>query len=201
MKLKLCLALVAAAFAVAGARAENTVVVMETSKGKIKIELFDEKAPATVKNFLAYVDAKHYDDTIFHRVIGNFMIQGGGFTAKEHKEKDTKDPIKNESGLANERGTIAMARTNEPDSATSQFFINVVDNRRGLDKGARADNPAGYAVFGKVIEGLDIVDEIKGVKTGTGKLTMKVRGKDQEVPSRDVPNEDVVIKSVRREKK
>jgi cyclophilin family peptidyl-prolyl cis-trans isomerase len=174
---------------------------METSLGTIKIELFDEKAPATVKNFLNYVDAKHYDDTIFHRIIGNFMIQGGGFTAKEHKEKDTKDPIKNESGLANERGTIAMARTNEPDSATSQFFINVVDNRRGLDKGARADNPAGYAVFGKVTEGMDIVDKIKGVKTGVGKLTMKVRGKDQEVPSRDVPTEDVTIKSIRREKK
>jgi cyclophilin family peptidyl-prolyl cis-trans isomerase len=201
MKRFLLLTIAAAVFAALPARAENTVVVMETSLGTIKIELFDEKAPATVKNFLAYVDAKHYDDTIFHRIIGNFMIQGGGFTAKEHKEKDTKDPIKNESGLANERGTIAMARTNEPDSATSQFFVNVVDNRRGLDKGARADNPAGYAVFGKVTEGMDIVDKIKGVKTGVGKLTMKVRGKDQEVPSRDVPTEDVTIKSIRREKK
>ena len=201
MKRFLLLTIAAAVFAALPARAENTVVVMETSLGTIKIELFDEKAPATVKNFLAYVDAKHYDDTIFHRIIGNFMIQGGGFTAKEHKEKDTKDPIKNESGFANERGTIAMARTNEPDSATSQFFVNVVDNRRGLDKGARADNPAGYAVFGKVTEGMDIVDKIKGVKTGVGKLTMKVRGKDQEVPSRDVPTEDVTIKSIRREKK
>ena len=201
MKRFLLLTIAAAVFAALPARAENTVVVMETSKGNIKIELFDEKAPITVKNFLAYVDAKHYDDTIFHRIIGSFMIQGGGFTAKEHKEKDTKDPIKNESGLANERGTIAMARTNEPDSATSQFFVNVVDNRRGLDKGARADNPAGYAVFGKVTEGMDIVDKIKGVKTGVGKLTMKVRGKDQEVPSRDVPTEDVTIKSIRREKK
>jgi cyclophilin family peptidyl-prolyl cis-trans isomerase len=201
MKRMFCLALATAAFTVAGARAENTVVVMETSKGNIKIELFDEKAPITVKNFLSYVDAKHYDDTIFHRVIGSFMIQGGGFTAKEHKEKDTKDPIKNESGLANERGTIAMARTNDPDSATTQFFINVVDNRRGLDKGARADNPAGYAVFGKVIEGMDVVDQIKGVKTGKGKLTMKVRGKDVETRPDDVPNEDVVIKSIKREKK
>ena len=201
MKRMLCLALAAAAFTVAEARAENTVVVMETSKGNIKIELFDEKAPITVKNFLTYVDAKHYDDTIFHRIIGSFMIQGGGFTAKEHKEKDTKDPIKNESGLANERGTIAMARTPEPDSATTQFFINVVDNRKGLDKGARADNPAGYAVFGKVIEGMDIVDQIKGVKTGKGKLTMKVRGKDVETRPDDVPNEDVVIKSIKREKK
>ena len=201
MKHLLFLAVAFTALGCGSSRADNTVVVMETSMGKIKIELFDDKTPATVKNFLAYVDAKHYDDTIFHRVIGSFMVQGGGFTAKEHKEKDTKDPIKNESGLANERGTIAMARTNDPDSATSQFFINVVDNRRGLDKGARADNPAGYAVFGKVIDGMDIVDKIKGVKTGVGKLTMKVRGKDQEVPSRDVPNEDVVIKSIRREKK
>jgi cyclophilin family peptidyl-prolyl cis-trans isomerase len=194
----LFLALAAVAFAAAPVRAENTVVVMETSMGTIKIELFDDKAPATVKNFLAYVDAKHYDDTIFHRVIDKFMIQGGGFTAKAHKEKDTKDPVKNESGIPNERGTIAMARTDDPDSATAQFFINVVDNRKGLDKGARRDNPAGYCVFGKVIgDGMEVVDKIKGVKTGVGKLTMRGR----EVPSRDVPAEDVVIKSIRREKK
>jgi cyclophilin family peptidyl-prolyl cis-trans isomerase len=196
MKRMLFLALAAAAFAAVPARAENTVVVMETSMGTIKIELFDEKAPATVKNFLAYVDDKHYDDTIFHRVIGNFMIQGGGFTAKEHKEKKTKDPIKNEAGLPNEKGTIAMARTDEPDSATSQFFINVVENR-GLNKGARPEAPAGYAVFGKVTEGMDVVDKIKAVKTGIGKLTSRGR----EAASRDVPVEDVVIKSVKREKK
>jgi cyclophilin family peptidyl-prolyl cis-trans isomerase len=193
----LFLALAAAAFAAMPARAENTVVVMDTSMGAIKIELFDDKAPTTVKNFLSYVDDKHYDNTIFHRIIGSFMIQGGGFTAKDHKEKKTKDPIKNEAGLPNERGTIAMARTNDPDSATAQFFINVVDNRRGLDKGARPDNPAGYCVFGKVIDGMNVVDKIKDVKTGTGKLIMGGR----EAPSRDVPVEDVVIKSIKREKK
>ncbi|HMF11885.1 MAG TPA: peptidylprolyl isomerase, partial [Gemmataceae bacterium] len=156
MKRVFILALAAAAFAVMPARAENTVVVMETSAGTIKIELFDDKAPVTVKNFLSYVDDKHYDGTIFHRVMGkensgrDFMIQGGGY-GPGMKEKRTKDPIKNEAGkgLSNERGTIAMARTNDPDSATAQFFINVVDNK-SLDKSERN---AGYAVFGKVIEG------------------------------------------------
>src|SRR5438094_6749 len=167
---------------------KNSVVVMETSKGTIKIELFADKSPITVKNFLSYVDDKFYDGTIFHRVIANFMIQGGGFTPGM-KEKQTKDPIKNESdnGLSNERGSIAMARTNVPNSATSQFYINVKDNSRSLDK-ANAGDGVGYCVFGKVIEGMDVVDKIKEVKT-----TRKgVHG--------DVPEEDVVIKSVRLEK-
>jgi cyclophilin family peptidyl-prolyl cis-trans isomerase len=167
---------------------KNPVVVMETSMGKIRIELNQDKAPTTVKNFLSYVDDKFYDGTIFHRVIADFMIQGGGFTPGM-KEKQTKDPIKNESdnGLSNERGSIAMARTNVPNSATSQFYINVKDNSRSLDK-ANARDGVGYCVFGKVIEGMDVVDKIKEVKT-----TRKgVHG--------DVPEEDVVIKSVRLEK-
>jgi cyclophilin family peptidyl-prolyl cis-trans isomerase len=168
--------------AVGGARAANPVVVMETSAGTVKIELFEDKAPVSVKNFLAYVEDKHYDGTIFHRVIEDFMIQGGGFEPGL-KEKKTKDPIKNESnnGVSNLRGTIAMARTNVPDSATSQFYINVKDNK-GLDG---ADDKAGYAVFGKVTEGMDVVDKIKVVKTGS------------KMGFRDVPVEDVVIKSIR----
>jgi cyclophilin family peptidyl-prolyl cis-trans isomerase len=165
-----------------GARAANPVVVMETSAGTVKIELFEDKAPITVKNFLAYVADKHYDGVIFHRVIEDFMIQGGGFEPGM-KEKKTKDPIKNEAanGLSNLRGTLAMARTNDPDSATAQFFINVKDNKF-LDK---SDSGAGYAVFAKVTEGMDVVDKIKGVKTGT------------KAGHKDVPNEDVVIKSIR----
>ena len=168
---------------------KNPVVVMETSMGKIRIELNQDKAPTTVKNFLSYVDDKFYDGTIFHRVIANFMIQGGGFTPGM-KEKQTKDPIKNESdnGLSNERGSIAMARTNVPNSATSQFYINVKDNSRSLDK-ANAGDGVGYCVFGKVIEGMDVVDKIKAVKTTT-------KGGHG-----DVPVTDVVITSVRREEK
>jgi peptidyl-prolyl cis-trans isomerase B (cyclophilin B) len=166
------------------ATAANPVVVMETSMGPIKIELFEDKAPITVKNFLSYVDDKFYDGTIFHRVIPTFMVQGGGFEPGM-KQKKTKDPIKNESknGVANERGTLAMARTNDPDSATAQFFINTVDNKFLNRKDD--DNP-GYCVFGKVIEGMDIVDKIKGVKTGN------------RPPHQNVPVEDVTIKSVRR---
>jgi peptidyl-prolyl cis-trans isomerase B (cyclophilin B) len=177
----------------------NPVVVMETSKGTIKIELFADKAPGTVKNFLSYVDEKFYDGTTFHRVMSDFMIQGGGFLpgmaqAKteddvQKLEKKTHDPIKNEgtNGLHNERGTIAMARTNDPDSATAQFFINTVDNTKKLDPNPDRD-PAGYCVFGKVIDGMDVVDKIKMVET-------KVV-----IPRaiEDVPVEDVTIKSVRR---
>ena len=165
-----------------GARAANPVVVMETSAGTVKIELFEDKAPITVKNFLTYVEDKHYDGLIFHRVIEDFMIQGGGFEPGM-KEKKTKDPIKNEAanGLSNLRGTLAMARTNDPNSATAQFFINVKDNKF-LDK---ADTNAGYAVFAKVIEGMDVVDKIKAVKTST-------KGSHE-----NVPKEDVVIKSIR----
>jgi peptidyl-prolyl cis-trans isomerase B (cyclophilin B) len=161
------------------------MVVMETSMGTIKIELFEDKAPNTVKNFLSYVDDKFYDNTIFHRVIPRFMIQGGGMETGL-REKRTKDPIKNEStnGIANARGTIAMARTMAPDSATAQFFINVVDNG-GLNRNQSRDG-VGYCVFGKVTEGMDVVDKIVAVRTAT-------RGNHD-----DVPVEDVVLKSVRR---
>ncbi len=163
---------------------KNPVVEMDTSMGKIKIELFAGKAPITVKNFLAYVNDKHYDGTIFHRVIPNFMIQGGGF-APGMKEKKTRDPIKNESsnGLSNKKGTIAMARTPEPDSATAQFYINVKDNP-GLDK-ANADDEVGYAVFGQVIDGMKVVDKIRQVETA------------RKGSHKDVPVEDVVLRSVR----
>jgi peptidyl-prolyl cis-trans isomerase B (cyclophilin B) len=163
---------------------KGPVVVMETSKGTIKIQLDEERAPNTVKNFLSYVDDKFYDNTIFHRVIEDFMIQGGGFEPGL-KQKRTKDPIKNEAPnkLKNDRGTIAMARTNDLHSATAQFFINVKDN-------PFLDNPRSpYCVFGKVIEGMDVVDKIRKVETG------QARG------MRDVPKEDVVIKSVRRAEK
>jgi cyclophilin family peptidyl-prolyl cis-trans isomerase len=203
MKRVLLLAVVAGVLAAAPARAANPVVVMETSMGTVKIELYPDKAPVTVKNFLAYVDDKFFDDTVFHRVIGkensrdkeDFMVQGGGFS-KDHKEKKTKDAIKNEAdnGLSNKRGTLAMARTDNPDSATAQFFINVKDNTF-LDKNARS---AGYAVFGKVIEGMDVVDKIKAVKTGTKDFTVK---NGREVPFDNVPDEDIVIKSIRVEKK
>lgn len=169
-----------------GAGEENPVVLMETSLGNIKIELDQAKAPITVKNFLSYVDEKFYDGTIFHRVIGNFMIQGGGFTA-DMQQKRAKAPIKNESGngLKNMRGTLAMARTNIVDSATAQFFINVVDNDF-LNHQSTTPQGFGYAVFGKVIEGMDVVDKIKAVKTGS------------KMGFSDVPAETVVIKSVKR---
>ena len=157
----------------------TTQVVMETSQGTITIELDGDKAPITTANFLSYVDDKFYDGTIFHRVIPNFMIQGGGFQPGMTQKK-TKATIKNESGngLKNKRGTVAMARTNDLNSATSQFFINVVDNDF-LDKNQ-------YCVFGKVVEGLDVLDKIKAVATG------RKGGHD------DVPVKDVVIQSVRR---
>ena len=169
-----------------GAGEENPVVLMETSLGSIKIELDQAKAPITVKNFLSYVDEKFYDGTIFHRVIGNFMIQGGGFTA-DMQQKRAKAPIKNEAGngLKNMTGTIAMARTNVVDSATAQFFINVVDNDF-LNHQNTTPQGFGYAVFGKVIEGIDVVDKIKAVKTGS------------KMGFSDVPAETVVIKSVKR---
>src|SRR5437868_9442824 len=144
---------------------KNSVVVMETYKGTIKIELFADKSPITVKNYLSYVDDKFYDGTIFHRVISDFMVQGGGFQSGLKEKEKTKPPIKNESanGVANERGTLAMARTGDPDSATAQFFINVKHNHP-LDA---ARGRSGYAVFGKVIEGMDVVDKIKEVPTTT----------------------------------
>ncbi len=142
------------------------MVIMKTSKGDIKIELFADKAPETVKNFLNYVDSKFYDGTIFHRVISGFMIQGGGFTA-DMQQKPTSAPVKNEAanGLKNTRGTLAMARTSDPQSATAQFFINVVDNDF-LNFTSPDARGYGYCVFGKVTEGMDVVDAIRNVKTG-----------------------------------
>lgn len=168
---------------------ENPVVVIDTSMGSIKLELYADKAPITVKNFLEYVDKKHYDGTIFHRVINDFMIQGGGFEPGM-KEKPTGAPIKNEAGngLSNVRGTIAMARTPNPDSATAQFFINVKDNKF-LDRTGDSPRQAGYAVFGRVIDGMEVVDKIKQVPTGSR------AGHD------DVPLQDVIIRSVTRQKK
>jgi cyclophilin family peptidyl-prolyl cis-trans isomerase len=143
--------------------ADNPKVSLETSMGTITLELFAEESPVTVKNFLRYIDEDFYIDTQFHRVMSGFMIQGGGFTKKMSK-KQNHDSIINESsnGLSNKRGTIAMARTQAPDSATSQFFINLVDNLSLNNVG----NRAGYTVFGKVTEGMDIVNAIGKVKTG-----------------------------------
>jgi cyclophilin family peptidyl-prolyl cis-trans isomerase len=167
-------------FLAAAAQAANPVVVFETSKGDIKIELFEDKAPITVKNFLKYVDDKHYDGLVFHRVISNFMIQGGGYDA-DQKERKTREAIKNESGngVPNNRGYIAMARTSDLDSATSQFYINVKDNDF-LDKNK-------YCAFGKVIEGMDVVDKIKDVETGRKGMF-----------SQDCPLSDIVIKKAKR---
>jgi cyclophilin family peptidyl-prolyl cis-trans isomerase len=161
-------------------------VVIETSYGDITLELDDEKAPQSVANFLAYVDSQHYTDTIFHRVIKDFMIQGGNFTV-DMTSKKTRTPIKNEAanGLRNLRGTIAMARTSVVDSATSQFFINLKDNGF-LDYRNRTPQGYGYAVFGKVIAGMDVVDKIGSVRTHTFRNFS------------DVPVEPVVIRSIRR---
>ena len=159
------------------------MIVFSTTFGDITIEMYDKKAPVTVENFLKYVDDGHFDGTIFHRVIPGFVIQGGGFTS-DMKRKSTRDPIKNEAdnGLKNERGTLSMARTSDVNSATSQFFINLVDNKV-LDHGGR---DFGYAVFAKVIEGMDVVDKIAAVKTG---------GKAEH---RDVPVESIAVTSAKR---
>lgn len=159
----------------------NPVAVIHTSLGDIRLELFADQAPISVENFIAYAEDGFYDGTIFHRVISHFMIQGGGMTP-DLKPKPTAEPIKNEAanGISNARGTIAMARTSAPDSATSQFFINVQDNPN-LDKNPTS---AGYAVFGQVIEGMDVVDEIRFVETSS------------QPPYHDVPVEPVTIESV-----
>jgi cyclophilin family peptidyl-prolyl cis-trans isomerase len=164
----------------------NPVVVMETSEGTLKIELWADKAPVTVKNFLRYVDEGFYDGTIFHRVIKDFMVQGGGL-GPDMKAKKTRDPIQNEASpeLKNNRGTVAMARTNLINSATSQFFINVVDNDF-LNHTNKTPAGYGYAVFGEVIEGMDVVDKIRDVQTGSF-------GQHQ-----DVPVKTVTIQRVRR---
>jgi len=156
-------------------------VALETSKGAIVLELDAEHAPRTVENFLAYVDAGFYDGTIFHRVIAGFMIQGGGFDAGMSQKK-TRAPIANEAdnGLKNRRGTIAMARTGDPHSATAQFFVNSVDNRP-LDHTSKDARGWGYTVFGKVVEGMDVVDAISSVATTT------------KPPFADVPVETVTI--------
>ena len=163
---------------------KNPVVMMETSLGKVKIELFEKEAPISVKNFLEYTKSGFYSGTIFHRVMPGFMAQGGGFTP-DRKQKPTKAPIKNEAanGLKNDRGTIAMARTSAPDSATAQFFINVVNNSM-LNR--PSPDGAGYAVFGKVVEGMDVVDKIVSVKTQNANMVFQ-----------NLPETPVTIKSVK----
>ena len=161
----------------AAAQDKSPRVRLATSLGDVIVELDPQKAPKTVENFLQYVQDKHYDGTVFHRVIGNFMIQGGGFTA-DMQQKPTRAPVPLEAtnGLKNDRGTIAMARTSNPNSATSQFFINVVDNA-GLN--APSPDGFGYTVFGKVVAGMDVVDKIRAVPTGN-------RGPFQNVPQTPV---------------
>ena len=162
------------------------MVTLKTNFGDITLELFEDKAPKTVENFLAYVKEGFYDDTIFHRVIDGFMIQGGGFTA-DMDQKDTKDTIENEAnnGVANEIGTIAMARTNDPHSATAQFFINV-GNNSFLNHTSESVNGWGYCAFGKVTDGIDVVEKIKSVKTGSS-------GYHQDVPVEPVVIEKAVV--------
>jgi peptidyl-prolyl cis-trans isomerase A (cyclophilin A) len=151
---------------------DTDMIRFETTLGSFTVELFEKEAPVTARNFLDYVDAGHFDGTVFHRVIPGFVIQGGGLTA-DMRQKATRAPIRNEAdnGLKNRRGTLSMARTNDPHSATSQFFVNLVDNAF-LDPGRGG---AGYAVFGTVVEGMDVVDKIAAVKTGN-------RGGHQDVP-------------------
>jgi len=163
----------------------NPIVTLETSMGPIRLELWPGQAPKTVENFLQYVDSGFYDGTIFHRVISNFMIQGGGMTA-DMESKSTADPIPNEASedLSNQRGTIAMARTQEIHSATSQFFINVADNTF-LDHRDSSQEGFGYAVFGRVVEGMPVVDAIKEVSTGQS-------GMHSDVPAKPVVIERAV---------
>jgi cyclophilin family peptidyl-prolyl cis-trans isomerase len=187
MKKTFALALASALLATATLKGEpavkNPSVVMKTSLGSVTIELYPDKAPETVKNFLQYVNDKFYDGTIFHRVINNFMIQGGGFTA-DGKQKPTRAPIKNEAAnkLKNDAGTVAMARTNDPNSATSQFYINVKNNGP-LNYQDSSPQGIGYCVFGKVTSGMDVVEKIKAVPTGP----------------QDIPKTEVVIESIRLE--
>jgi cyclophilin family peptidyl-prolyl cis-trans isomerase len=171
---RIALVLAGLALATGAVRADDPVVILDTTKGKIVVQLDEKAAPITVKNFLKYLDDKHYDGTVFHRVVPSFVIQGGGHEP-DMKERKTRDAIKNESGngLKNLRGTIAMAREDAADSATAQFYINVKDNAK-LDK-ANAKDKVGYAVFGRVIEGMDVVDAIVGVPRAT-------RGEFENVP-------------------
>jgi len=169
----------------AHAAAGNPTAVIQTSKGDIVVELFADKAPKSVENFVNYARSGFYDGTIFHRVISHFMIQGGGFTPDMEK-KATGEPIPNEAsnGLSNKRGTLAMARTNHPHSATSQFFINVQDNMNLDHSGETSSQAWGYAVFGQVVEGMNVVDDVRFVQT------------ERKPPYSDVPVEPVVIEHV-----
>ena len=179
-----CLLMMPGAVSHAAAQ-DNPVVVMQTSMGDITIELFQDQAPISVENFLQYANDGYYAGTVFHRVIQTFMIQGGGMTA-DLSPKQTRAPIKNEAtnGVSNARGTIAMARTNVVDSATSQFFINTVDNARSLDNTGTDARSYGYAVFGRVTAGMDVVDKIAAVAVGN------------QGPHQNVPVEPVTITGV-----
>jgi peptidyl-prolyl cis-trans isomerase B (cyclophilin B) len=174
-----------AAASVGAKEGGNPVVLMKTSMGDIKIELDKAKAPVTVENFLVYVNGKFYDGTIFHRVIPQFMIQGGGFDKDMNQKGGTKPPIKNEAGngLKNANGTVAMARTGDPNSATAQFFVNTKDNAF-LDHRDDSVQGYGYAVFGKVVEGMDVVKKIEAVQTTT------------KAPHANVPSTPVIIESI-----
>ena len=184
-RLALMAALMFAGFPQLASAQGNPQAVIHTSMGEIRLELYPDQAPASVENFVNYANSGFYDGTIFHRVISHFMIQGGGFTPDMQK-KPTRDPIRNEAanGLSNKRGTIAMARTGDPHSATAQFFINVQDNMNLDYRGESSPSTWGYAVFGQVTEGLEVVDDIRFVKT----TTMP--------PFSDVPVEPVVIERV-----
>lgn len=165
----------------------TTAIVLETDLGTIEIDLDEEKAPKSVANFLAYLDAKHYDGTIFHRVIPGFMAQGGGYDTS-YEKKPVRDAVENEAdnGLKNSRGTVAMARTSDPHSATAQFFVNVKDNGF-LDHTGKNSSGWGYAVFGKVTSGMDVVDKMVSMPTGA-------KGPF----SKDAPEQNITIKSARR---
>jgi peptidyl-prolyl cis-trans isomerase B (cyclophilin B) len=164
--------------------ATNTIINVKTSLGDIKLELFNDKAPITAENFIKYVESDYFANSIFHRVIKDFMVQGGGFTV-EMEEKETMSPIKNEANnmVSNERGTIAMARTNDPHSASAQFFINLKDNVF-LDFKSETTQGWGYCVFGKVIEGMGVIDKIAIVDTGSYG------------PHQDVPKDPIIIKEI-----
>ena len=157
------------AFAISAHSADNPIVKIQTNHGDIYVELYPEKAPKTVANFLSYVEEDFYTNTIFHRIMSNFMIQGGGFTTT-FERKPTNPPVINEAdnGLSNVRGSIAMARTFDPHSATAQFYINVVDNAHKLDHQNKTPRGWGYCVFGKVTKGMDVVDTIRNIPTGVG---------------------------------
>jgi len=183
------------------ATVKNATVLIKTNLGDLTAELNGEKAPITVKNFLSYVDEKFYDNTVFHRVIQDFMVQGGGFEIKDGTptQKKTKDEIENESanGLTNDRGTLAMARRNDPNSASSQFFINTVDNA-SLNHGGPY---GGYAVFGKITKGLDTLDKIAAVQTNQALIkSLLPTGQHTSSPAQNVPTQPVTILSITRVK-